>query len=158
MKRLMITVMIILLAVMLLWRGGVVHSEGNDYGIISFLRCAGCAAAALTVRALMQMTLQAVFFRKGQLETYARHYRYLNIAVMVLMYPIMLLALFTDINHIVITILLGLLATAYAVGLIYKTITLVPLSHFCLLTLPLYWLTAETLPLLAMMWLAIYWN
>ncbi len=126
----------------------------GSFGWLSFLRLCGCAAGALALRSVMQLLVRAVFFSKNQVETYERHYFYLNVASLLLMYPIMLLALFTNVTPIVPLILIIILLSLCAIGLIYKTISLLPLSLYSILTLPLYLLTVEVLPIAAMVWFA----
>ncbi|MBQ9339944.1 MAG: DUF4271 domain-containing protein [Paludibacteraceae bacterium] len=130
------------------------YTSSGSFGWLSFLRLCGCAAGALALRSVMQLLVRAVFFSKNQVETYERHYFYLNVASLLLMYPIMLLALFTNVTPIVPLILIIILLSLCAIGLIYKTISLLPLSLYSILTLPLYLLTVEVLPIAAMVWFA----
>ena len=148
---------IVLLAIMLMLLNGIAADEAKSFGYRPFLRCLVCSSAALLARLGMQKIIESVFFAKNRPETYERHYRYLNIAALVVLYPVVLVILFADIPSSVAILLPAVIACAYAIGLIYKTITLIPLTLYSVMTLPIYWLTVEVLPLVVMYKVTDYW-
>jgi len=144
---------LLMLGMVLLWCA---HG-GDNYSMHTFWVAVGMAAIALLLRWFMQVLVAYIFYERGTLDAYERHYRYLKECAMLLLYPIMLLTLFTDVPAALTITLLSIIAALYYGFLIFKMIALTPTNLHSFYSIPLFLITVEVLPLLAALLAAIHW-
>ena len=141
---------IVVLALVVQW----ILSEEKGFDLGDFGILAAIVVAMLLVRYVMQGVTAFIFYKGDTLTSFRRHYMYLNVCLVLLLFPVVLLAFFTHVPHTIVTIIISTLLILYLLLLIYKILVLLPLSLYTLLYLPLYILTVEILPLLLMLYVA----
>lgn len=142
----LIAYLLIVVSVLLTWSG----TGNDDFSFSRMLMMTSLAGSMIIARTLMQVVVATVFFERRSLETFMRHYLYLNDSLALLLYPVVLAAIFTPVSRTVIYVILALLVVLYFAVLVYKIIALMPMSISSLLWLPLYLVTVEALPMAGM--------
>ncbi len=121
----------------------------------TFTSCAiaiGCVSVALLARKLMQDVVAFVFFERHELDTVQRHYRYINNCLMITLFPLLLLALYTPLSRMAAVVMICVLMVAYMGFVLFKIVACLPLRMGALFYIPLYVLTVEILPIAGMIW------
>lgn len=136
---------IVVISLLLRWLQG-----SEEFGIMGLLPVAGCVMAAVLARWVMQRLVAFTFFQKAELEVLERHYHYLMDCTTLLLYPILLMALYGSVSRSAIVVLLVVLLVCYFGILTYKLLACLPLQLSALLWVPLYLLTVEAIPLAGM--------
>jgi len=131
------------------------YAPEGTFPILSFLGYLGLSVAFVLVKFLMEGWVGITFFSRGEAETYLRHYRYLSDCLTVLSWPLLLAGLFVPaVPHTLITTLFCILLGSYGLLVLYKQIACFRLVPASLLYIPLYFLTTEILPAVALFVLA----
>lgn len=131
--------------------------DGTSFSAQSYLIAVSCVACTMLIRFLAQQAIAHTFFENGEVEVFSRHYHYLMDCCTLLLFPILLCAIFSSVPRIATLIVLGVLVVFYVGVLTYKLLACMPLTLLSLLYVPLYIITIELLPLTGMVFAVGKW-